>query len=91
VHAPKLSGKKIEQLAEQFSSRIRERELSMANLQVYLISCESQPSRTVDDIERWVKEMQEAQDRRVVARVVAARDDRRTRMATTSESDAGVF
>jgi len=74
VRAPKLSRKKTEQLAEQFSSRIPERELSMASLQGYLMSYKSWPFRAVDDVEQWVKETHEAQDRRAVARVTAARD-----------------
>ena len=79
MRAPKLSGKKIEQLAELFSSRIPERELSMANLRGYLSGLmsyyKSRLFRAVDDIERWVKETQES-DRRALARVAAARDDR---------------
>ena len=74
VRAPKLSRKKIEQLAEQFSSRMPERELSMASLQGYLMSYKSRPLRAVDDVEQWVKGTHEAQDRRAVARVMAARD-----------------
>ena len=55
MRAPKLSRKKIEQLAEQFSSRMPERDLSMANLQGYLVSYKSRPFRAVDDIERWAR------------------------------------
>ena len=91
VRGPMLSRKKIEQLAEQFSSRIPERELSMATLQGYLMSYKFRPFRAVDDVEQWVKETQEAQDRRAVARVANARDDCRTRMAKTSERDTNVF
>jgi len=74
ARAPKLSRKKIEQLAEQFSSRIPERELLMASLQGYLMSYKSRPFRAVDHVEQWVREMHEAQDRRAMARVTAARD-----------------
>jgi len=48
TRAPKLSRKKIEQLAEQFSSRIPERELSMARLQGYLMSYKSWPFGAVE-------------------------------------------
>ena len=71
--APKLSIKRIERLAEQFSTRIPERELSMASLQGYLMSYKTRPLQAIDDIERWVKETQAAQDRRAKARAVASR------------------
>jgi chaperone BCS1 len=71
VRAPKLSKKKIEELAEQFSARIPERELSMASLQGYLMSYKIRPLQAVDDVERWVKDTQEAQDRLAEARAVA--------------------
>jgi len=74
ARAPKLSRKKFEQLAEQFSSRIPERELSMASLQGYLMSYKSRPFRAVDHVEQWVRETYEARDRRAMARVTAARD-----------------
>jgi mitochondrial chaperone BCS1 len=68
ARAPKLSRKKIEQLAEQFSARIPERELSMASLQGYLMSYKIRPLQAVDDVERWVEDTQEAQDRLAEAR-----------------------
>ena len=71
--APKLSKKKIEQLAEQFSSRIPERELSMASLQGYLMSYKIRPFQAVDDIERWVKETREKQDPNAETRTVAVK------------------
>ncbi|KAH9995436.1 P-loop containing nucleoside triphosphate hydrolase protein [Russula compacta] len=71
--APKLSKKKIERLAEQFSSRIPERELSMASLQGYLMSYKIRPFQAVDDIERWVKETREGQDRNAEARAAAVK------------------
>jgi len=71
--APKLSTKRIERLAEQFSTRIPERELSMASLQGYLMSYKTRPLQAVDDIERWVKDTQAAQDRRAEARAVSSR------------------
>jgi chaperone BCS1 len=67
ARAPKLSKKKFEQLAEQFAARIPERELSMASLQGYLMSYKTRPFQAVDDIERWVKDMREGQDRRAAA------------------------
>jgi len=73
ARAPKLSKKKIERLAERFSARIPDRELSMASLQGYLMSYKIRPFQAVDDVERWVKDTQEAQDRKAEARVAAAR------------------
>jgi chaperone BCS1 len=73
ARAPKLSIKRIERLAEQFSSRIPERELSMASLQGYLMAYKTRPLQAVDDIERWVKETQAAQDRRAEAKAAASR------------------
>ncbi|KAI0288437.1 P-loop containing nucleoside triphosphate hydrolase protein [Russula brevipes] len=73
ARAPKLSRKEIVRLAEQFSARIPERELSMASLQGYLMSYKTRPSQAVDDIERWVKDTQEAQDRRASAKAAASK------------------
>ena len=73
ARAPKLSIKRIERLAEQFSSRIPERELSMASLQGYLMAYKTRPLQAVDDIERWVKETQAAQDRRAEVKAAASR------------------
>jgi len=73
ARAPKLSRKKIEQLAEQFSARIPERELSMASLQGYLMSYKIRPLQAVDDVERWVEDTQEAQDRLADARAATTR------------------
>lgn len=73
ARAPKLSKKKIERLAERFSARIPDRELSMASLQGYLMSYKIRPFQAVDDVERWVKNTQEAQDRKAEARIAAAR------------------
>jgi len=73
ARAPKLSKKKIERLAEQFSLRIPDRELSMASLQGYLMSYKTRPFQAVDDVERWVKVTQEAQDRRAKVRTAASR------------------
>ena len=73
ARAPKLSKKKIEQLAEHFSAQIPERELSMASLQGYLMSYKIRPFQAVDDVERWIKDTQEAQDRRAEARAVVTR------------------
>jgi chaperone BCS1 len=73
ARAPKLSRKEIMRLAEQFSARIPERELSMASLQGYLMSYKTRPSQAVDDIERWVKDTQGAQDRRASAKAAAAK------------------
>jgi chaperone BCS1 len=67
ARAPKLSKKKIEQLAEQFAARIPERELSMASLQGYLMSYKTRPFQAVDDVERWVEDTREGQDRRTAA------------------------
>ena len=67
TRAPKLSKKKIEWLAEQFASRIPEREFSMASLQGYLMSYKTRPFRAVDDIERWVEDTREGPDRRAAA------------------------
>jgi chaperone BCS1 len=68
ARAPKLSKKKIEHLAEQFALRIPERELSMASLQGYLMSYKTRPFQAVDDVERWVEDTREGQDRRAAAR-----------------------
>jgi mitochondrial chaperone BCS1 len=73
ARAPKLSRKKIEELAEQFSARIPERELSMASLQGYLMSYKIRPLQAVDDVERWVEDTQEAQDRLADARAATTR------------------
>jgi mitochondrial chaperone BCS1 len=73
ARAPKLSKKKIERLAEQFSARIPERELSMASLQGYLMSYKIRPFQAVDDVERWVKDTQQAQDRRAEVRAAATK------------------
>ena len=73
ARAPKLSKKKIERLAEQFSLRIPDRELSMASLQGYLMSYKTRPFQAVDDVEEWVKVTQEAQDRRAKVRTAASR------------------
>jgi chaperone BCS1 len=66
--APKLSKKKIEQLAEQFAARIPERELSMARLQGYLMSYKTRPFQAVDDLDRWVEDQCEGRDMRAAAR-----------------------
>jgi mitochondrial chaperone BCS1 len=73
TRAPMLSRKKIESLAEQFAAGIPQRELSMASLQGYLMTYKLRPFQAVDDVERWVKETQEEQDRRAGARAVCAR------------------
>ena len=44
----------------------------MASLQGYLMSYKMRPLQAVNDVEGWVKETQEAQDRRADARVAAA-------------------
>jgi chaperone BCS1 len=67
ARAPKLSKKKIEQLAEQFAARIPERKLSMASLQGYLMSYKTRPFQAVDDVERWVEDTREGQDWRATA------------------------
>jgi chaperone BCS1 len=72
--APKLSKKKIALLAEQFAARIPERELSMASLQGYLMCYKSRPFQAADDVERWVKETQDRQDRTVEARAADTKD-----------------
>jgi len=74
LHAPTLSMKEVALLAEQFAARIPERELSMASLQGYLMSYKSRPFQAVDDVERWVKETQEKQDRRAEARAADTKD-----------------
>jgi chaperone BCS1 len=66
--APKLSKKKIERLADQFATRIPERELSMAGLQGYLMSYKTRPFQAVDDVERWVEDQCEGRDMRAAAR-----------------------
>jgi chaperone BCS1 len=73
ARAPKLSRKKVEWLADQFSERIPERDLSMASLQGYLMTYKTRPFQAVDDVERWVKETQEGQERRADARAAGAR------------------
>jgi mitochondrial chaperone BCS1 len=73
TRGPKLSRKKIECLAEQFSARIPERELSMASLQGYLMTYKTRPSQAVDDVEKWVKKTQDGQDRMAEARAACAR------------------
>ena len=65
---PDLSRAKIEQLAEVFSARVPERELSMAALQEYLMTYKVRPLQAVDDVEQWVIETREKQDRRAEAR-----------------------
>ena len=60
--APRLSKKRIERLAEQFASRIPERELSMASLQGYLMSYKTRPLQAVDDVDRWVEDQCEGRD-----------------------------
>ena len=74
ARAPKLSKKKIEQLAERFGARIPERELSMASLQGYLMSYKTRPFQAVDDVERWVEDTREGRDQRAVADTATARD-----------------
>ena len=69
ARAPKLTKKEIERLAEQFSTQIPDRELSMASLQGYLMSYKTRPLQAVDDVERWVKDTQDAQGRITEARV----------------------
>ena len=71
TRAPKLSKKKIEHLAEQFASRIPQRELSMASLQGFLMSYKTRPFQAVEDIERWVEDSREGHDRRDSVRAVA--------------------
>ena len=75
ARAPKLSKKKIEQLAERFGARIPERELSMASLQGYLMSYKTRPFQAVDDVERWVEDTREGRDQRAVADTATARDE----------------
>jgi chaperone BCS1 len=72
ARAPKLSRKNVERLAEQFSAQIPDRKLSMASLQGYLMSYKTRPLQAVDDVERWIKETEEGQDRRAEAKVAAA-------------------
>jgi mitochondrial chaperone BCS1 len=72
AHAPELSKEEIEQLAEKFSKRIPERELSMASLQEYLMTYKVRPFEAVDEVEKWVKETREKQDRRAEARAAGA-------------------
>jgi mitochondrial chaperone BCS1 len=72
ARAPELSREEIEQLAETFSKRIPERELSMASLQEYLMTYKVRPFEAVDDIEKWVEETRERQDRRAEARAAGA-------------------
>jgi mitochondrial chaperone BCS1 len=64
IRAPKLSRKKIQSLADRFSERIPERELSTASLQGYLMTYKTRPLQAVEDVEKWVKETREGQDRR---------------------------
>ncbi|KAI0255951.1 P-loop containing nucleoside triphosphate hydrolase protein [Lactifluus subvellereus] len=73
ARAPKLSRKKAEWLAQQFSERIPERELSMASLQGYLMTYKTRPFQAVDDVERWVKETREGRERRAEGRATCAR------------------
>ena len=70
TRAPKLSRKRIEQLAERFASLIPEREFSMASLQGYLMSYKTRASQAVDDVEQWIKDTREARDRKSEGRVV---------------------
>ncbi|KAI9458205.1 P-loop containing nucleoside triphosphate hydrolase protein [Lactarius psammicola] len=69
---PKLSRKRIENLAERFASQIPEREFSMASLQGYLMSYKTRPIQAVDDVEQWIKDSREARDRRAEVKVVRA-------------------
>jgi chaperone BCS1 len=70
TRSPKLSRKRIEQLAEQFASHIPEREFSMASLQGYLMSYKTRASQAVDDVEQWIKDTRETRDRRADSRTV---------------------
>lgn len=70
TRSPKLSRKRIEQLAEQFASLIPEREFSMASLQGYLMSYKTRASQAVDDVEQWIKDTRETRDRRADSRAV---------------------
>jgi mitochondrial chaperone BCS1 len=73
ARAPELSKEELERLASEFSSRIPERELSMASLQEYLMTYKVRPFQAVDDVEQWVKETREKQDLRAEARAAGAR------------------
>jgi mitochondrial chaperone BCS1 len=68
ARAPELSREEIERLAEEFSALIPERELSMASLQEFLMTYKVRPFQAVDDVEQWVKETRERQNRRAEAR-----------------------
>lgn len=72
TRSPKLSRKRIEQLAEQFASHIPEREFSMASLQGYLMSYKTRASQAVDNVEQWIKDTRESRDRRADTRAVRA-------------------
>ncbi|KAI0272544.1 P-loop containing nucleoside triphosphate hydrolase protein [Gloeopeniophorella convolvens] len=72
ARAPKLSKKRIEQLATQFAERLPEREFSMASLQGYLMSYKIRPLEAIEDIERWIQDKHDASDRKPGARVVSA-------------------
>ena len=63
ARAPKLSKKKVEQLADQFAARMPEREFSMASLQGYLMSYKIRPFQAVDDVERWVEDTRDGRVR----------------------------
>jgi chaperone BCS1 len=51
ARTPMLSKYNVERLAEQFSARIPERELSMASLQGYLMTYTTRPYQVVNDVE----------------------------------------
>ena len=72
TRGPKLSRKRIEQLAERFASLIPEREFSMASLQGYLMSYKTRAFQAVDDVEQWIKDTRETRDRRAETRAVRA-------------------
>ncbi|KAI0255952.1 P-loop containing nucleoside triphosphate hydrolase protein [Lactifluus subvellereus] len=71
---PDLSTAVMEQLAEDFSARIPERELSMASLQEYLMTYKVRPFQAVDDVERWVTETRERKDRKAEAGAARAKE-----------------
>lgn len=84
THSLKESRGEIEDLADKFSSRIREYELSMASLQGYLMQYKVRPVQAVEDVEKLVEEK-----RKKVADSKAQKVQSVDEVATTSEPANG--
>lgn len=59
IYPPRLPAEKINELAERFANAIPENKFTIAELQGYLLTRKTQPFEAVNEVEEWMKTVEE--------------------------------